>query len=397
MATVRKRGNSYQIRVSCGTDVYGKKLVESMTWKPDENMTERQIQKELNKIAVQFEEKVKRGSIKKDSKMKINDLCAIYLDMQKKSLSPTTYDSYETVINIYILPLLGHLKLADVTPLYMQKFIYTLSEQQAHYGNNTLSASTVKRYYAVVQSIFKFACKMGFLEHNPSTVNNLELPKISPPNIDILDEKTIAVMLECLENEPTMWKVLIHLALCTGCRCGEIAALQWDDIIWEKNQIKICKSMYHINGEKGIKLPKSQTSNRTIVIPQYMIQMLKYYKNRQAEIKLWYIRWNKDNMIFINQGGDWLSPRTISFWFQNFLKRYSIKHIKFHALRHTSATLLLANGTNIKTVSNRLGHSSISITETYLHALETADISAAETLEKKLNFDKVGQKKDKKA
>ena len=102
MATIRKRGNSYQIRVSCGTDVYGKKLVESMTWKPDENMTERQIQKELNKIAVQFEEKVKRGSIKKDSKMKINDLCAIYLDMQKKSLSPTTYDSYETVINIYI-------------------------------------------------------------------------------------------------------------------------------------------------------------------------------------------------------------------------------------------------------------------------------------------------------
>ena len=62
MATIRKRGNSYQIRVSCGSDIYGKAITESMTWRPDSNMTERQIQKELNKIAVQFEEKVKKGT-----------------------------------------------------------------------------------------------------------------------------------------------------------------------------------------------------------------------------------------------------------------------------------------------------------------------------------------------
>ncbi len=69
MATIRKRGNSYQIRVSCGTDIYGKSIVQSMTWKPDSNMTEKQIQKELNKIAVHFEEKAKKGTVvKRDRK-----------------------------------------------------------------------------------------------------------------------------------------------------------------------------------------------------------------------------------------------------------------------------------------------------------------------------------------
>ena len=90
MATIRKRGNAYQIRVSCGTDMQGKKIIESMTWKPETNMTPRQIEKELNKIAVHFEENVRNGSIKKDSKIKFHELCDIYLEMQKKTLSPNS-------------------------------------------------------------------------------------------------------------------------------------------------------------------------------------------------------------------------------------------------------------------------------------------------------------------
>ena len=81
MATIRKRGNSYQIRVFCGTDIYGKKIINSMTWKPDGKMTTRQIEKELNKIAVQFEEKVKKGiTTKIDNKIKLHEFCDIYLE-----------------------------------------------------------------------------------------------------------------------------------------------------------------------------------------------------------------------------------------------------------------------------------------------------------------------------
>ena len=397
MATIRKRGNAYQIRVSCGTDMQGKKIIESMTWKPEANMTARQIEKELNKIAVHFEENVKNGIVKKDSKIKLHELCDIYLEMQKKTLSPNSYNAYSHTIESYIKPALGHLRLADITPLHMQKFINALSEKKT-LRHTTIAPSSVKSYYIVVQSIFKFACRMGFLEQNPATSTNLDFPKSPPAHTEILDEKGVKHLLECLEKEPLMWKVLIHLALCTGCRRGELAALQWDDIDWDKKQVKICKSMYHVKGETGIKLPKSRDSNRIITIPDYMLQMLKYYKNRQAEQKLIQGRdWNEHNMLFTDKNGYYISPPVISIWFSSFLERNAIPHLKFHALRHTSASILLSSGTNIKTVSSRLGHSNLTTTNRYVHALLDADIVAADTLEQKLNFTEVGQKWDKNA
>ncbi len=195
-------------------------------------------------------------------------------------------------------------------------------------------------------------------------------------------------MLEYLENENIMWKTLIHLALCTGCRRGELAGLQWSDILWEKKQIQISKSVYFIKGEKNIKRPKNNTSNRVIVIPDYMIVLLKKYKVWQMEQTLQTQISNMHNMLFTDKKGNYLSPQYITLWFQNFLKRNGMQHIKFHALRHTSATVLLKNGTDIKTVSSRLGHSNLSTTNRYVHALLDADIAAAETLEQVLNLEK---------
>lgn len=400
MATIRKRGNSYQIRVSCGTDVNGKKIVESMTWKPDSNMTEKQIQKELNKVAVHFEENVKKGVItKSDNKIKLKDFCDIFLEMQQKTLSPVTYYNYKIRIENYIIPALGHLRLVDITPLHIQKFVNILLEQNTSYHTKSkyLSPATIKGYYVVLQSIFKFACKKGMLEFNPTSSDKIDMPKIPPIHIDILDEKEIAVLLECLERESFDHKVLVHLALCTGCRRAELAALQWSDILWDKKQITVSKSVYSVNGKKGIKSPKTVSSNRTITIPDYMLQMLKQYKKYQIEQQLRTQISNQYDMLFMDKSGSYLSPITITNWFQYFLKKNNLPHIKFHSLRHLSATLLLSNGVNIKTVSSRLGHTNLSTTNRYLHALVEADVVAAETLEQKLNFNKTGQKWDKNA
>ncbi len=399
MATIRKRGNSYQIRVCCGTNINGKKIVEAMTWKPEENMTQKQIQKELNRIAVHFEENVKKGIVKKDNKIKLSDFCDIYLEMQKKILSPITYYQYQNIINNYIIPALGHLKLVDITPLHIQKFVNALSEHKASYHTKSvyLSSATIKRYYIVLQSVFKFACKKGILDFNPTSLNNIDMPKVLPTHTDILDENGISVLLNCIEKEPFEYKMLIHIALCTGCRRAELAALQWSDILWDKKQIVISKSVYQINGKKGIKTPKTVSSNRTIAIPDYVVQMLKQYKKYQIEQQLRTQIPNQYNMLFMDKKGDYIPPIAITIWFQNFLKKYHLPHIKFHSLRHTSASLLLSNGVNIKTVSNRLGHTNLSTTNRYLHALAETDISAAEILGKKLNFEEVGQKWDKNA
>ena len=398
MATIRKRGNSYQIRVSCGTDINGKKIIESMTWKPEPNMTPKQIEKQLQRQAILFEENVKKGTIKKDNKIKLQEFCTIYLEMQKKKLSPVSYYQYTIILNDYIIPSIGHLKLKDITPMHLQKFIYNLSEEGIRKDgkNGSLSPSSIHRYFTVVQSVFRFAYRMGIIESNPSTTQNLDLPKIIPPHTDVFDEKQIQIMLTSLEKEPIMWKTLIHLALCTGCRCGEIAALQWEDILWKECKIKITKSVYQANGEIGIKLPKTKSSIRTVSVPAYLMALLKQYKAHQSSQILCSSTKNSINdMLFTNTKGYYLSPPIIYQWFTKFLKKNNIPHIKFHALRHTSATLLLANGTNIKTVSSRLGHTNLTTTNRYVHALNDADISAAELLGEKLNTSKKGQKWDK--
>ena len=281
MAIIRKRGTSYQIRVSCGADVNGKKIIESMTWKPEPNMTPKQIEKELQRQSVLFEEKIKKGTVKKDNKIKLHEFCTTYLEMQKKKLSPVTYYQYEKIIDNYIIPSLGHLKLKDITPMHIQKFIYNLSEEGIRRNGKyqPLSPKSIRTYYSTLQSILRFAYRMRIIDYNPATAQNLDLPKNTPPHIDVLDEKQIQKVLILLEKEPIMWKTLIHLALCTGCRRGELAALQWEDILWKENKIKITKSIYQTKGEIGIKLPKTKSSIRTVSVPAYLIDLLKQYKS----------------------------------------------------------------------------------------------------------------------
>ncbi len=137
-----------------------------------------------------------------------------------------------------------------------------------------------------------------------------------------------------VEKEPFEYKVLIHIALCTGCRRAELAALQWSDILWDKKQIVISKSVYQINGKKGIKSPKTVSSNRTIAIPDYMLQLLRQYKKYQLEQQLLTQIPNQYNMLFTDKYGDYLPPVAITNWFQHFLKKNNLKHIKFHSLRH---------------------------------------------------------------
>ncbi len=116
--------------------------------------------------------------------------------MQKKTLFPNTFHNYQKVVENYIVPALGHLKLIDVTPLHIQKFVNVLSEQKANYNTKStyLSPSTIKAYFIVLQSVFKFACKKGFLDFNPSSLNNIDMPKTSPVHTDILDEKDITAL-----------------------------------------------------------------------------------------------------------------------------------------------------------------------------------------------------------
>lgn len=378
MATVQKRGETYRIRCSLGYDTNGKQVIKSMTYKPEQGLTKRQIHKELEQVKANFERQCETGEIADGGKIKLSEFCPQYLDLMADKLSPTALSMYKRVIRQNILPVLGHFRLQKIKPLHIQQFVQTLDKQ----GN--YKSSTVRRYYVVLESIMHTAYRLGLIRDNPTSGGRIELPKLEEEETEILTKEEIQQILSCLEKEPLMWQCLITLAITTGCRRGELIALEWKDIDFEKATISITKSAYTLKGQgTHIKEPKTRSSIRKIVIPDFMVLLLQQYRKEQMQIKKNIgDRWQGADWVFTQWDGKILYPTTPTQWFSKFQKRHNLPHKKFHALRHSSATLLLMSGVNIKEVGSRLGHSQLSTTNRYVHAIKEADRAAANDFQK---------------
>ena len=204
------------------------------------------------------------------------------------------------------------------------------------------------------------------------------MPICEEEQIEVFDKDEVIELLRCLEKEPLMFQVLIHLAIVTGCRRGELVALQWDLIDLDEGIVTIKQSNYKRTGE--VISTKSTKTNRSrqVAIPAYLCDMLRKYRAEQNADRLEQgTNWKAGNWLFTQWDGKPMHPTTPTKWFSKFQARNGIPHHKFHSLRHTSATLLLINDTDIKTVSSRLGHTKLSTTSRYTHFLKSADREAA--------------------
>lgn len=385
MASIIKRNKSYFIAVSCGYDHNGRQIRRTMTYTPDKNMTEKQVQKEVQRQAVLFEEQVRNGQVSSDGRLKLADYVPMYLETAKQRLSPYVFERYTHIMNIGIVPALGHMKLKDIRPVHIQRFIDDLSKRDTHLDGKPgkLSSSTVRRYYTMISSLMKSAYRLGLIGTNPAERDRITLPKLDEETTEIFTETELDEMLEALEDEPMMFRLLIHLALNTGCRRGELMGLKWSDIDFKTGVLTVSRSNYKLTGDSEIRSKSTKTGrSRTLVLPPYCLTMLRRYRAEQNQYRLSLGDvWKGDEWIFIQADGRAMFPTTPTLWFSKFQKRNNLPHRKFHSLRHTSATLLLSNGTNIKNVASRLGHTQLKTTNRYVHAVEQAERQAANTLE----------------
>lgn len=246
-----------------------------------------------------------------------------------------------------------------------------------------LSNNTILCYHRIISSILGEAVKQGILLSNPCS--RVRTPKIKHKEAEYLEENDVIRLLQSLEKEPLQYRALITLLLYSGMRRGEALGLTWKDINFKDNLIDINKSSLYVSG-KGIfdDETKNESSKRVIKVPQSVIDSLK-----QLQIEQFHKRqmltdedWQDCDKVFKASNGSPLHPDTLSSWFKRFLKRHNLPNCHIHTLRHTNASLLIAQGINVRTVSNRLGHAQTSTTENiYSHAIKTADEKAAETLE----------------
>lgn len=398
MANITPRRNkqgeiiSYRIRVSRGYDSSGTKLKPfETTWKPSPNMTERQIQRELQRQATLFEERCKQGAVYLQQNLTLAAFISQYLDTAKESLSPATYEFYTSVINRCIIPSLGHHKLAQLKPVHVQAFVSQLNgmESQTPNANKPISPNTVKRYLCVLQSILRFAVKLGILADNPASAAKLTLQKPVKPEIDIFTKQEAAAMLEALEGEPLQFQVLIQLAIMTGARRGELVALRFEDFDTMTNKVTISRAAVKLSGEQAqTKAPKDYEV-RSIAVSPYCMELVRQLKQEKLREQFRIgSQWQDTGFLFTQWNGEMMNPQTPTRQFSKFLKRNGFRHRKFHCLRHTSATLLLYGGVSLKQVQGRLGHGDIETTNKYLHCLSEADEEAAVILQTMLHGNK---------
>ena len=379
MANVMQKPNgTYLVRISCGRDIMtGKQILRGRIFKPSKpDLSQERFQKELNEFIEDFTDELQceRNRKKPENKI-VSDFAKEYLSIQKTSLSPGSYAFYQSILDKHILPMFGRMRLRDIKTYHVQDFILRLNSLPRCDGKpGHISASTVKRYTSVLRSMLTMAYKMYYIDNDVGLSRRLIFPKEHYQEVDVFTIEETKSILTAAKTEPINIRLLIELALFTGMRRGEIVGLKWSDINFEKQCISVKRSIYKPKGEKSIeKEPKSHSSIRTIAIPNCLCKTLAEYKVWQKQHSLSLDTWQNLDYVFTDENGNVMNPQTPTKQFSHFLARHDIRHLKFHCLRHTSATILLANGCDIKTVSARLGHSSIETTNIYVHMLESID------------------------
>lgn len=425
MASIKKRGNSYFITVSNGYDIAGKQIRKTATYTPDIRLTPKQQKKALEAFVFEFEQQVKTGAVLDGRNITLQQFYYKWLNEYAKiSLEPTTTEWYTRLFNNNILPSLGHIRLSDIKPLNIQTFYNSLTKEGAKQDGTAYSPATVKRFHSALSSVLNKAVEWELIPSNPAKKTSLPKQKAVSDSVKYFTPEQAIIFLNALNGEytanyqahtrispkgneytvqpytearkvPTQLKVLFNIALYGGLRRGELLALTWEDINFNNNTVTINKSVAMVNNKPVIKSTKNKSSERVITLPKSVMQLLNYWKTEQLSLRLKLGNlWEGDNHIFIQWNGKIMHPTTPYHAFKDFIDKYNnsitdealkLPSIRFHDLRHTSATLLISAHTDIKTVSARLGHAQTSTTmNIYAHSFKKLDEVASDTLESML-------------
>lgn len=386
--SIEKRGkNSYRLTVSEGFDLNGKPMIHRKTVHGNKKDAEVELAK--------FVTEVQNGLVIDGKSLKFSEFTEIWKrDYGSKELAPSTYKRYCRMLETRLLPYFGHFYINKIKPTDIMKF-YDLLEKDTQLvrkkGNNgsktrkPLSGKTILEHHRLLRAMLHKAVYWQLIVANPA--ERVQPPKARKPKRRSYDDEQTKILLENLEllpSEDTKYKVAIILTVFTGVRLGELMGLEWQDVDFKNGIISINRSSQYL-ADMGVftKVPKTESSIREIAIPEFIVSLLDEYKLWYEEQKSIYSGlWTNSDRLFVQADGKPMHPSTISKWFVKYVGQIGLPVINFHGLRHTNASLLVAQNIDIAVISARLGHAQISTTlDFYVHPLLSHNRKAGYALE----------------
>jgi integrase len=285
----------------------------------------------------------------------------------------------------YLAPELLAMPIAEITPLYLAREWGRLLKSGGHYRRTKearpLSAKSVRHVAGLLSSAFARAIRWGLITTNP--VANSEPPHVKKHRGVALTPEQQAVVLGSASG-PWCLATFLEVAAATGARRGEVLALRWSDI--HGSDIVITRSLTQTKAGLEFKVPKTEDSVRPVSLPASTLMALDRHRQKQDAFRAQFgpdYRADLD-LIFANPDGTPLKPNSISSTVSLLFRKLKLpKGASLHSLRHSHASLLLADGVDLATVSERLGHSSVRVTaDVYSHAIRGRDQDAARRWDK---------------
>lgn len=374
-------GGSWRITISNGYDSLGHKRYIRRTIHVDPSKTLLAQKREAEKQAALIEADFRRHLLTEGSKVRFEDLAEEYL--QVKDLSVTTKEHYKFLLNGRIYPYMGNWFIQDITSRDIQLFYLSLKETTALTSRSktgTLSGTTQLHYHRCIHAILQYAVSMGIITINPAA--NVQPPKKDTPEAKYYNPEDCVKLLDVLDQYPLKWRLYFYLSIYTGCRPGELLALDWPDIT--DNNLFIHANAIRVKGHHGaVRQLKTKTegSVRHIVLPDVIVALLHQYKLEQCEYKLRFgAHWPEPYAIFTSDLGYRWDVSSPTQKFQKILKHHNLKPGPLYQLRHTVASILIRN-MSIREVSDRMGHSQPSTTlNIYSHIIRDAGRAATDSI-----------------
>jgi integrase len=302
---------------------------------------------------------------------------AEWLTVIKSTVAAGTFERYEQYIRVHAIPAVGRIKLGRLTPQHFQR----LYQEKLAAG---LSPTTVSHLHTVLHGAFAEAVRWGLV---PRNVVALVRPprKMHVEVVALTVEEARALLAAAAGNR---FQALFILALKTGLRRGELLALRWEDVDLDKGVLQVRGTLRRTREGLTIGAPKTPASRRRVVLSPTSVAALRHHRARQGEERQAAgDLWQDLGLVFPNRLGRPMEPRDLlADVYRPLLKRAGLPPVTFHTLRHTAATLLLAEGEHPKVVQELLGHAQISITlDRYSHMTPRLMSNAAALMDRLLD------------